>query len=132
MLLLNTITTMRTDLLLLGKFFNISSRAFFDVKCLHIKQWGWIIIDNKWNAISSRPNNLSILRNQSSGCQGTAGKKILNLGLRSENITQSNISGQKIRYAGYYSLVNQPTRIKLDIIQKASHSLVDPTQSEAV
>ena len=42
------------------------------------------------------------------------------------------ISGQKIRYAGYYSLVNQPTRIKLDIIQKASHSLVDPTQSEAV
>ena len=113
---------MGTDLLFLGMFFNISSPAFFDVKCLHIKQWGWIIIDNKWNAISSWPNNLSILRNQSSSRQGMAGKKILKLGLRSGNITQSNISGQKIRYAGYYSLVNQPTRIKLDIIQKARQS----------
>ena len=101
---------MRTDLLLLGKFFNISSRAFFDVKCLHIKQWGWLIIDNKWNAISSQPNNLSILRNQNSSRHGTAGKK--DPKPRTENITQFNILGQKIRYAGYYSLVTQPTSVK--------------------
>ena len=66
---------MRTDLLLLGKFFNISSLAFFDVKCLHIKQWGRIIIDNKWNAISSQANNLSIFPNQNTTSQGTGGGK---------------------------------------------------------
>ena len=58
---------MRTDLSLLGKFFNISSLAFFEVKCLHIKQWGWIIIDNKWNAISSQANNLSLFPDQNTG-----------------------------------------------------------------
>ena len=77
---------MGTDLLFLGMFFNISSPAFFDVKCLHIKQWGWIIIDNKWNAISSQPNNLSILRNQNSSRHGTAGKKILNLVLEHHSV----------------------------------------------
>ena len=89
---------MRTDLLLLGEFFNISSLAFFEVKCLHIKQWGWIIIDNKWNAISSQANNLSIFPNQNTGSHvmEPGEKKIL-------NINQSNISGRKRGFdVGYF------------------------------
>ena len=71
----HTVIAMRTDLLPLGEFFNISSPAFFDVKCLHIKHWVWIIIDNKWNAISSWPNYLSLFPNQNRSPAGTNEKE---------------------------------------------------------